>query len=186
MAVSVHLVALSVHLVDGRLTLLVAGAAANEKKIWRFHFLLYLCREIIKAKTKPKYHAMKTTPSTFTVDSDPHDRLLYRMCHFIQAASPPDTGAGSISRSIAITLPAAMLRPLPQASVGGKKHASLDPPPKRGRKKRKGGGTGLDTLCYHLSQGHGLSGRARSLCSPLSQGEFRVGYFYKIYVRKNK
>ena len=122
--------ALSVHFVDTLLTFLSEGSARVAKKIWRFHFLLYLCREIIKAKTKPKYHAMKTTPSTFTVDSDPHDRLLYRMCHFIQAASPPDTGACSISRSIAITLPAAMLRPLPQAPVGGKKHASLDPPKK--------------------------------------------------------
>ena len=89
---------------------------------------------------KPKHHAMKTTPPASTVDSDPHDRQHCRMSLFIQAASPPDTGGCSMSRSIAATLPAAMLRPLPQAPVGGKKHASLDPPPKRGRKKRKGGG----------------------------------------------
>ena len=133
-------------------------------------FLVVSLPLIRPSKTKPKTLAMKTTPSASTVDPDSHDRLHYRMCHFIQAASPPDTGACSVSRSIAITLPAAMLRPLPQAPAGGKKHASLDPPPKRGRKKRKGGGTGLDTLCYHLSQGHGLSGRALSLCSHLSQG----------------
>ncbi len=95
-------------------------------------FLVVSLPLIRPSKTKPKYHAMKTTPATFTVDSDPHDRLLYRMCHFIQAASPPDTGACSVSRSIAATLPAAMLRPLPQAPAGGKKHASLDPPPNLG------------------------------------------------------
>ena len=45
-----------------------------------------------------------------------------------EPAAPVDTGACSVSHSIAATLPAAMLRPLPQAPVGGKKHASLDPP----------------------------------------------------------
>ncbi len=216
MAVSVHLVALSVHLVDTRLTFLAEGSARSAKKIWWFHFLLYLCCEIIKAKMKPKHHAMKPTSPTTAIDLDGHDRQNCRMSLFTQAASPPDTGGFSMSRSIAITLPAAMLRPLPQTPAGGKKHASLDPPPKRGQKKRKGGGTGLDTLCYHLSQGHGLSGRARSLCSHLSQVMafqamtypclsrtkehpsgcsfvlrsascyVRVGYFYKLYVRKNK
>ena len=133
-------------------------------------FLVVSLPLIKPSKTKPKTLAMKTTPPASTVDLDGHDRQNCRMSLFIQASSPPDTGGFSMSRSIAATLPAAMLRPLPQAPVGGKKHASLDPPPKRGRKKRKGGGTGLDTLCYHLSQGHGLSGRALSLCSHLSQG----------------
>ena len=103
-------------------------------------FLVVSLPLIKPSKTKPKTLAMKTTPPASTVDLDGHDRQNCRMSLFIQAASPPDTGACSMSRSIAITLPAAMLRPLPQAPAGGKKHASLDPPPKRGRKKRKGGG----------------------------------------------
>ena len=55
MAFSVHLVALSVHLADSRLTILVAGAAASEKIIWRFHFLLYLCRRLNHRKRNQKH-----------------------------------------------------------------------------------------------------------------------------------
>ena len=91
-------------------------------------FLVVSLPQIKPSKMKPKHHAIKPTSPTTAVVSDGHDRQHCRMCLFIQAASPPDTGACSVSRSIAITLPAAMLRPLPQAPAGGEKHASLDPP----------------------------------------------------------
>ena len=104
-----------------------------------------------------------------------------------ELAAPVDTGACSVSHSIAATLPAAMLRPLPQAPVGGKKHASLE---------------GVSTMlapmkeCYVMAcSGHDISSPQQNERTPFGMFsryafgfvcDVRVGYFYKLYVRKNK
>ena len=125
-----------------------------------------------------------------------------------ELAAPVDTGACSVSHSIAATLPAAMLRPLPQAPVGGKKHASLNP---LGEVMTLSGHdlslsrhseiTPLGCPFALLSasgevmacSGHDISSPQQNERTPFGMFsryafgfvcDVRVGYFYKLYVRK--